>query len=174
MAKEAKKNVTEEKNKKPVDNKTRRVEARKIEEKKSKTKRPNKVLLWVKNNRGTIIVCLVGVLVGMGLMYVISPNRIAKLSNGQQVIVELKNDEITAEDLFTELKRTGGLSALINLMDNSILNDKYDLDKEAEEYAKSQSEYYYNMYEQYYGYTKEQFLESNNFASEEKFKDYLK
>ena len=174
MAKEAKtKSVTEEKNKKPVDNKTKRVEAKQVEVKKTKVKRPNKLLLWVKDNRKPLLFGLVGVAIGCVTMLVLSPVTSAKLSNGEQVIVELKNGDITAEDLFEELKRTGGLSALINLMDNSILNDKYDLDKEAADYAKTQAQSYYTMYESYYGYTKEQFLEANGFATEEAFLDYL-
>ena len=41
---------------------------------------------------------------------------------------------------------------------------------EIEETANS----YYKMYEQYYGYTKEQFLSENNFGSERAFLEYLK
>ena len=59
-------------------------------------------------------------------------------------------------------------------MDQAILNDKYDLKEDAEKYADEQSAYYFNMYEQYYGYTKEQFLESNNFKDENDFREYLK
>lgn len=175
MAKKAEE-VKDIKNKKDTNNKVKTVKVveKKKEDKKVKKTGDNKVLAWFKNNRKPLVFMLVGLLIGVLVTIIVMPGRAAKLSNGQEVVLELKNGSITAEDLYEELKSSGGLSALINLMDMSILNDKYDLDKEAEEYAKSQSEYYYNMYEQYYGYTKEQFLESNNFASEEKFKDYLK
>ena len=158
---------------KKVNNKNKKVEPKKVKTV-EKNKGENKVLTWVKNNRVALIALVVGIVLGTVGTLLLSPSRVAKLSNGQQVVLELTNTSITAENLYEELKSSGGLSALINLMDQAILNDKYDLKEDAEKYADEQSAYYFNMYEQYYGYTKEQFLESNNFKDENDFREYLK
>ena len=172
MAEKAKKDL---KSKKVTDNKTKKeVTKKEVTKKVKKEEKDNKVLLWFKDNSKPLIFGLVGLVLGLVIMGCFMPGRVAKLSNGKQVVLELKNGSITAEDLFEELKKSGGLTALINLMDNSILDDKYDLDEDAEKYAKEQSEYYYKMYSQYYGLTKEQFLSQNNFEDEAAFFDYLK
>lgn len=167
--------MSKEVNTKKVNDKNKKAPAKKTPTKKIvKKSGENKVLVWFKNHKKELISGVVGLVVGIIIMVLLTPTRIAKLSNGKQVVLELNNTSITAEDLYEELKSSGGLSALINLMDSAILNDKYDLEEEAQKYADEQSAYYYNMYEQYYGYTKEEFLEANSFETEEDFIEYLK
>lgn len=127
-----------------------------------------------KDNKREVTFLVIGLVVGIVIMLILWPNRIAKLKDGSEVIVEINNKKFTADDLYTELKSSGGLDALVNLVDQYILYEKYDLDAEAEEFAKEQSEQIYASYETYYGYTKEQFLSSNGFKDEEEFMDYLR
>lgn len=167
--------MSKEVNTKKVNDKNKKAPAKKAPVKKVVKKNgENKVLVWFKNHKRELISGVVGLVVGIIIMVLLTPTRIAKLSNGKQVVLELNNTSITAEDLYEELKSSGGLSALINLMDSAILNDKYDLEEEAQKYADEQSVYYYNMYEQYYGYSKEEFLEANSFETEDDFIKYLK
>lgn len=127
-----------------------------------------------KDNKREVTFLIIGLVVGIVIMLILWPNRIAKLKDGSEVIVEVNNKKFTADDLYTELKSSGGLDALVNLVDQYILYEKYDLDEEAEKFAKEQSEQIYASYETYYGYTKEQFLSSNGFKDEEEFMAYLR
>lgn len=115
-----------------------------------------------------------GLLLGILIMGIFWPERIAKLKDGTEPIVKVDGKVITADDLYGELKNSSGLSSLLSLIDHEILDDMYDVEEEANEYAKSQSEYYYSIYESYYGYTKEQFLEAYGYANEDLFFEFLK
>ena len=141
---------------------------------KNNENRENKALIWFKDNKRPLTFMAIGIVIGILLMGIFWPERIAKTKDGEEIIVKLNNADITADDLYNKLKSSGGLSALLDLVDNAILTDKYELGTEADDYAKEQSEYYYNMYEQYYGYTKEEFLSGNGFEDENAFLDYLK
>lgn len=135
----------------------------------------------IENKKGNIIInnikfiigfCVGALLVGI-IMAIAWPDRIAKLSNGEEEIVSIGEKSITANDLYDELKKGGSLDATINLVDQFILTDKYDLDEEAKKYAKEQSVKIYNQFEQYYGFSKVEFLENNNFEDEDAFLEYL-
>lgn len=138
-----------------------------------KNKKSQKVN-YLKKYSKELISLVIGLGIGIVIMLIIWPDRIAKLKDGSEVIVSVKGKSFTADDLYTELKTSGGLDALVNLMDQYILYDKYDLDKEADKFAKEQAEQIYTNYETYYGYTKEQFLSANGFTSEDEFLGYLK
>lgn len=129
---------------------------------------------WCAINKRNILVFAFGVLVGIFVMSLFWPERIAKLKDGTESVVKIDNKTFTADDLYTELKDNGGLDAILNLVDLAILNEKYDLGEESEEYAKEQAESIFQMYETTYGYTKEEFLKGNNFKDEEEFLQYLK
>lgn len=141
---------------------------------KKKEKKENKIIKWVKNNYKFIVCFLVGLAIGIVGMFIANGNKTAKLKDGSNVVVSLKGKNITAEDVYDELKEHSGLDAALNLVDDYIVNDYYDgKDKEAMENAKEQAEEIYTSYENYYGLTKEQFLESNNFSDEKEFLEYL-
>lgn len=116
--------------------------------------------------------CVGALLVGI-IMGILWPDRIAKLSNGEEEIVSIGNHSITANNLYDELKKGGSLDATINLVDQYILTNKYDLDDEAKKHAKEQSVEIYKQFEQYYGFSKVEFLENNNFEDEDAFLEYL-
>lgn len=135
----------------------------------------------IENKKGNIITnnikfivgfCVGALLVGV-IMAIVWPDRIAKLSNGEEEIVSIGNHSITANNLYDELKKGGSLDATLNLVDQYILTDKYDLEEEAKKYSKEKSVEIYKQFEQYYGYSKVEFLENNNFEDEDAFLDYL-
>lgn len=125
-------------------------------------------------NKKTIIGFVVGLGIGILLMGILWPDRIAKLKNGEEPVVTLKGVEITADDFYNKLKESYTLEGILDLIDSYILNDKYDLDDEATKYAKETSENVFNQYETYYGYSKEDFLASEGFKNEKDFLEYLK
>ena len=134
----------------------------------------DKIKAWLVYNKKCLIYGICGLIIGLVVMRAMWPTRIAELEDGTQPVVEINGEIITADDLYNELKQGSGLTALLNLIDNKILENMYDVEDEAAEYAKNQSEYYYSIYESYYGYTKNEFLDANGFADEDAFITYLK
>ena len=72
------------------------------------------------------------------------------------------------------MKDTYSVNSLLNEIDKDLLSEIYPEDDEMKEEVEANANYYFDTYEQYYGYTKEQFLQQNGFASLEDFHDYLK
>ncbi|MCH5167058.1 MAG: hypothetical protein J1F35_04110 [Erysipelotrichales bacterium] len=135
-----------------------------------KNKSGNKVIESIQNKKTEICYLVVGVIIGLLIMLIFWPERIVTLENGEEVLVEIKGKKFTANDLYKEMKISNGNEALFNMVDLAILKDKYpNLEEEAEEYAKSQSEEIYTSYQSYYGYTKEEFLATNGFKDEGTF-----
>lgn len=129
----------------------------------------------VDNNRKSILLFVIGFLISTLLFRcILWPDRIATLSDGTQPVVNLKDKTITADDLYEDMKKQYSISILLNTIDDIILSKKFEENDEMKKEVKEQSEYYYNMYNQYYGYTKEQFLSNYGFASENDFLDSLR
>jgi hypothetical protein len=124
-------------------------------------------------NKNLIIGILIGLVVGIIIMLMLWPKRIAKLANGEEPIVTIGSYTVTADYLYDKLKSSDALSALLDIIDEYLLKDKYDLEDEAQAYAEEQAEYIYEQYNTYYGYSKVEFLSSQGFEDEDEFLDYL-
>jgi foldase protein PrsA len=97
-----------------------------------------------------------------------------KLKDGKEVVASLKGKDITAEELFDEMKDSYGTNTLVTMVDNYIVSKEIDDDdeKEAKEYAKAQIK---SMKEQYEsaGYTWSDVLSQYGYSSEDKLvEDY--
>lgn len=107
-----------------------------------------------------------------GLLLVTGCGKVPKLENGQEVIVELKNKQFTADDYYEELKKQTGYSLLINMVDNYIADLEIETDDTAREYADSQLQQTKLQYEQY-GADFESDLKAAGFESENEYLEYL-
>ena len=114
-----------------------------------------------------------GILATILVVIFIWPDRIAKLEDGKEPVAEIDGLVITAEDLYEDMKNIYSISSLLDKIDNNILEEKYPETDEMKDEVKTEAENYYNIYEQYYGTTKEQFLANNGFANEKAFLEYL-
>jgi foldase protein PrsA len=121
-----------------------------------------------------IVGLIAGILVTFIIALIVWPDRIATLEDGTQPVATIDGNIITADDLYEEMKEYYSISQILNDIDTIILGDLYPEDDEMTEYAEQQAEYYLNLYESYYGYTEEEFLEANGFGSYNDFLDYLK
>lgn len=128
---------------------------------------------WFLNNKRELMFLFVGLVIGLLVMYILWPSRVATLKSGEEVVVEVKGKQFTADELYNKLKSTSGLDQLIDMVDSYLLHEKYDFEEEAEKYAKEQSETIFKTYKDYYGYSKEEFLAANGFDDEKAFLDYL-
>ena len=115
-----------------------------------------------------------GVLATVLVVILIWPDRIAKLENGLEPVASIDGLTVTAEDLYEDMKEIYSVSNLLDIIDNKILEEKYPETDEMNTELNDQAEKYYNMYNQYYGYSKEELLTKNGFGSERAFIEYLR
>lgn len=115
-----------------------------------------------------------GVLATVLVVILIWPDRIAKLENGLEPVASIDGLTVTAEDLYEDMKEIYSVSNLLDIIDNKILEEKYPETDEMNTELNDQAEKYYNMHNQYYGYSKEEFLTKNGFGSERAFIEYLR
>ena len=182
-SKEKKKEKKEEKKVKEEkkEEKTSKEKIAKIEkiakEKKIKTSNKNKfseILLLLDKYRYPIYAFIGGVLITTLIAFIIWPDRIAALKNGEEPVVKIAGKNYTADELYENMKDYYSVNLLLDEIDNDLLTKLYPEDNEMKEAVNSNAEYYLNMYEQYYGYTEEEFLKANGFANYNAFLDYLR
>ncbi len=169
MAKDAKKTQAEksikESNKKEVNNKKKDKNDEKF----------NELLTRIDDNRMPIILFVVGFLIATLLFRcILWHDRIATLKDGTQPVATLNGKNITADDLYTSMKKHYSVNILLNDIDDMLLSEKYPSNDEMEKSVKDTAEYYYTTYEKSYGYSKEQFLSQYGFNNEKEFLDNLR
>lgn len=104
--------------------------------------------------------------------------QIPKLENGQEAVVSLNNGKsISTEDLYEELKEKYALNTLLTMVDTKILDEKYETDSDAKDYAKTNVEtselYYTNYYNAMYS-TYESFISDNyGVTTKDELTDYF-
>ena len=76
------------------------------------------------------------VVLGACLLTVTGCGKVPKLENGQEVVASIDGFNLTAEDLYEELKDANGVNIIINKIDEYIADKEIKDSKEAEEYAK--------------------------------------
>ena len=112
-------------------------------------------------------------LIGILIMLLFYPDRIAQLKNREEVAIKLDNDNITADTMYNKLKEKYAIYELLDIIDSKILYSKYELTDEDNETLKDRADSYIEYYKNTYQMTEEQFLEKNNFDSYDDFKTYL-
>ena len=188
MAKDAKKtqsnkkNIKEE-NKKEVKTtkkeiheevKKEEVKAPKVKKENNFSKKATEALNKIDDHRTGIILFVVGFLVATLLFRcILWPDRIATLKDGTQPVATLDGKNITADDLYTSMKNYYSVKVFLNDVDKLILNEKYPDTDEMKKEIQSTADYYYQVYEKNYGYTKDKFLSEYGFATEADFLESL-
>ena len=147
-------------------------------EKKMKNKKEGGVLDTIKvidDNRIPIILFVVGFLLATLLFRcILWPDRIATLKDGTQPIVKTKDGIITADDLYESMKSYYSVKVLLSDIDDMILSKKYPSNDEMESNVLKTANYYFEVYEKNYGYTKDRLLSEYGFSSEQDFIDSLR
>ena len=111
------------------------------------------------------------------LLLVTGCKSIPKLADGKEAVVSFKDGGISTEELYEELKEKYALSVLINMIDTKILDEKYDTDSDAKNYAKTNVELSQTYYDQYYNQlysSYEQFISENyGMTTKDELYDYF-
>lgn len=82
----------------------------------------------------------------LGLLLCTGCGKVPKLSNGDEVFVSVNGKNVSANDMFNELKEKYGVDVLIELIDKIILEEKYEEDEELTAYVDAQIEQYISSY----------------------------
>ena len=94
----------------------------------------------------------------------------AKLANGEEVAISVNGQNITADDLYKELKNKYAKNLIIDEIDKKIFNEIYKDDKEIEENVTKQIEYYKSMYSDNW----DTMLKQSGFTDDNDLKDYFR
>ena len=73
--------------------------------------------------------------------------EVPKLENGQEVVAEIEGHQVTANDLYSSLKKDYGTSMLINLIDEYIISKEFTDNDAAKKHAETQYKYLKASYE---------------------------
>ena len=127
------------------------------------------------------------VIAGAIILTLTGCGKSTKLQDGKEVVASINGYNVTAEDVYAELKDKYGVSVVVNKIDKEIANAEITDDKEATEYAENQIKSIKAQYEQYKmdftealknaGYENEKALKEAIIADRKKeivLKNYLK
>lgn len=114
---------------------------------------------------------IIGIIIGALLLYLLGLIGVPGLGN--QTIAKFKGGKIDQKDLYKEMKKYYPITYALELVDKSILDEKYDLTEEQKDEVEEQADSILTTYKTYYGYTEEEFLEENGFESKEDFINYM-
>lgn len=99
-----------------------------------------------------------------------------KLENGEEVIASVDGKEITADELYNDLKSSYGYDSLLNMIDLYIAEKEIETTKELEQYTQEVVDYY-KQYAEMLQVDFETFLATYvglpNISTEEEFYDYV-
>ncbi len=126
-----------------------------------------------KVNKDELLKMLSSFILGVLLMLLFYPDRIAKLENGEEVAIKIGDKNITADAMYTKLKEKYAIYELLDIVDSNILYDMYELTDEDNEVIENRADTYISYYEENYNISEEEFLENNGFANLNEFKKYL-
>ena len=108
----------------------------------------------------------------LGLLITTGCGKIPKLQNGEELVAKVNGHEISAEELYKEMKKHSGVVVLVNLIDDFIADKEIPTDDDIKQYAESRLEQIKLQYQQ----MGEDFLnhfKSSGIKNEEEFKRFL-
>lgn len=113
----------------------------------------------------------IGLILGAALICLLSILGVPGLRNA--TIAKFKGGKITESTLYKEMKKYYPVSYVLESIDDTILKEIYELTDEQKQEIEDEANSILDMYELYYGYTEEAFLEENGFKSKDEFINYL-
>lgn len=119
-----------------------------------------------------IVGCIFGVVLTVIFGFLLDYKGYGKLKNGSDIVATVDGKKVTAADLYAILKEENGRQAMLNEIDEYLLDQKYPLSEKDKEDAKEDAEEYIEYYKNY-GYSQESFLEENGFKSYDEFVEYM-
>ena len=88
----------------------------------------------------------IGLMLCFGLLFVTGCGKVPQLKNGEEVFLHVNGKNVSANDVYEELKESYARDQILEMMDKIILEDKYKEDDELNSYVDSQIDYYIQSY----------------------------
>lgn len=124
-------------------------------------------------NKNMIIGFAIGLVLGLGIMYLFMPTQIAKLSDGSDSIAVWNNNGgLSANELYGKLKQSADMGTVLELIDSKLLEEKYPYEK-YKETTKQKAKELVEYYNENYQLDEEGFLDYYGFSDMETFIEYL-
>ena len=101
--------------------------------------------------------CVIIIILLVITIWLALSKQIPKTKDGSEVVVSVKGYEVTADQLYAELKSEKGTTKALNLIDTFIADKEVKFSDEDEEYVDNVVDYY-KQYAEYYGVSFEDFL----------------
>lgn len=121
--------------------------------------------------------CVIIIILLVITIWLALSKQIPKTKDGSEVVVSVKGYEVTADQLYAELKSEKGTTKALNLIDTFIADKEVKFSDEDEEYVDNVVDYY-KQYAEYYGVSFEDFLAQyagvSGVTNEEEFRDLVK
>ena len=133
--------------------------------------REKKEIFSVLKKKEVWISGIIGLVLGAGLLFVLSILGVPGLGN--ETVAKFKGGRISENDLYKEMEKYYPVTYTLESIDKEILTKKYKLTDEQKQEIEEEAKSILEMYEMYYGYTEEAFLEENGFKSKEEFIEYV-
>lgn len=124
---------------------------------------------WTIQNKDKIIGGVIGLAIGLIIMFATEDPEIAKLENNQEPVVNYENGVITADDLYTEMKDYFSVGILLNQIDEKILTEKYPDSDELEDQVNTTVNYWKTQVGEQWS----TFLAQYGYANEASFKNAM-
>lgn len=156
---------------------TKKAETKKVEVKKEvaktevkKEKKEAKLKKWFYSlTLEKIIAYCTLVIVLLLIVLIVVATKNTKTKNGDDIVVKINGMTVTANELYTALKKQAGQTTAINMIDEYILDKEYKTTSDMKESAKETL----NTYKTQYGDQFEAFLEYNGIKDEKELKELL-
>lgn len=132
-----------------------------------------KIKNFIKRNLLSISMLIIGISIGAIIMSMFIPDRIATLENGEMPIVTIDNNQITADEYYSNLKDITSIEYLLDKIDTKILDQKYETTLEIKKQVQATMNETKKEYIDYYNCTETEFLTNNGFNTEEDFYNYM-
>ena len=103
------------------------------------------------------------------LLFTAGCTKIPKMQDGKEVVASIEGKEFATEELYTEMKKQYGATALVNMVDRFITNKEIETDQTAKDYADTQIKYL----KQQFGDNFQSALINAGFANEDALRDSI-
>ena len=131
----------------------------------------------LKEKKEFSVACVIIIILLIVTIWLAVSKQIPKTKDGSQVIASVKGYEVTADDLYAQLKKDKGTDSVMNLIDEYIANKEVKFTDEDEDYVDNVVNYY-KQYADYYGVSFEEFLIQyagiSGVTTEEEFREFVK
>lgn len=125
----------------------------------------------LKQNATLIVLCVICLLLIINIILIVNGHKV-KLSDGKEVIASIDDKNVTAEDLFDEMKEKYGTNVLVNMIDSTIIKKEITDTKDAISKAKEQVSSIKSQYETM-GYNWDEVLTNYGYENEQALIDEI-